>query len=52
MTGGEPTFDVVVLGAGVSGLSQLKRCLELDAPVLALEVDEHLGGTPGNANDV
>jgi cation diffusion facilitator CzcD-associated flavoprotein CzcO len=38
-------YDVVVLGAGVSGLYQLKRCLELDARVIALEGDDDLGGT-------
>ena len=45
MTTDEHAYDVIVLGAGVSGLYQLKRCLELEARVLALEADDDLGGT-------
>jgi cation diffusion facilitator CzcD-associated flavoprotein CzcO len=45
MTNDKQSHDVIVLGAGVSGLYQLKRCLELEARVLALEADEDLGGT-------
>jgi cation diffusion facilitator CzcD-associated flavoprotein CzcO len=41
----DKTYDIVVLGAGVSGLYQLKRALELEAQVIALEADEDLGGT-------
>jgi cation diffusion facilitator CzcD-associated flavoprotein CzcO len=41
----DKTYDIVVLGAGVSGLYQLKRALELEAEVIALEADEDLGGT-------
>ncbi|TPW06638.1 MAG: phenylacetone monooxygenase [Alphaproteobacteria bacterium] len=45
MANDEQAYDVVVLGAGVSGLYQLKRSLDLDARVLALEADTDLGGT-------
>jgi cation diffusion facilitator CzcD-associated flavoprotein CzcO len=45
MSGQEQSYDIVVLGAGVSGLYQLKRALELEARVIALEADEDLGGT-------
>jgi len=45
MSGQEQAYDIVVLGAGVSGLYQLKRALELDARVIGLEADEDLGGT-------
>jgi cation diffusion facilitator CzcD-associated flavoprotein CzcO len=45
MTNDERAYDVVVLGAGVSGLYQLKRGLNLGVRVLALEADEDLGGT-------
>lgn len=41
----EKPFDIVILGAGVSGLYALKRALDLDARVIALEADEDLGGT-------
>ena len=45
MTDDKRAFDAVVLGAGVSGLYQLKRILDLGAKVVALEADEDLGGT-------
>lgn len=45
MTTDGNAYDIVVLGAGVSGLYQLKRALELEARVIALEADEDLGGT-------
>lgn len=45
MTGSKQTYDVVVLGAGVSGLYQLKRLLDLGIRVVGLEADEDLGGT-------
>jgi cation diffusion facilitator CzcD-associated flavoprotein CzcO len=45
MTNDERAYDVIVLGAGVSGLYQLKRALDLGVRVLALEADEDLGGT-------
>jgi cation diffusion facilitator CzcD-associated flavoprotein CzcO len=45
MTNEERTYDIVVLGAGVSGLYQLKRALDLEVRVLALEADADLGGT-------
>ncbi|MFT3728761.1 MAG: NAD(P)/FAD-dependent oxidoreductase [Terricaulis sp.] len=41
----ERPYDIVVLGAGVSGLYQLKRALDLGVRVVALEADEDLGGT-------
>lgn len=45
MANDKQAYDVVVLGAGVSGLYQLKRVLELDLRVITLEADEDLGGT-------
>lgn len=45
LTGSEQPYDVVVLGAGVSGIYQLKRLLDLGVRVVALEGDEDLGGT-------
>jgi len=45
MTNDERAYDVVVLGAGVSGLYQLKRTLDLGVRVLAVEANEDLGGT-------
>lgn len=37
--------DVVVLGAGVSGIYQIKRLVDLGADAIVLEADEDLGGT-------
>ena len=45
MTTDDKNYDIVVVGTGVSGLYQLKRALELDARVVALDADEDLGGT-------
>jgi cation diffusion facilitator CzcD-associated flavoprotein CzcO len=45
MTTDEQPWDIVVVGAGVSGLYQLKRALDLGVRVLGLEADEDLGGT-------
>src|SRR5215510_10487311 len=45
MTNDERAYDVIVVGAGVSGLYQLKRALDLGVRVLALEADDDLGGT-------
>ena len=35
---------VVVIGAGVSGLSAIKACLEEDIDVICYEKSRHLGG--------
>ncbi len=45
MTDDNQTYDVVVLGMGVSGIYQLKRMVDLGVRVVALEADEDLGGT-------
>lgn len=37
--------DVVVLGAGVSGIYQIKRLVDLGVDAVVLEADEDLGGT-------
>ena len=37
--------EVLVIGAGVSGIYQLKRLLDLGIDTLVLEADEDLGGT-------
>jgi len=37
--------DVVVLGAGVSGIYQIKRLVDLGLDAIVLEADEDLGGT-------
>src|SRR5918997_3268262 len=37
--------DVVVLGAGVSGIYQIKRLKDLGVDAIVLEADEDLGGT-------
>ncbi len=37
--------DVVVLGAGVSGIYQIKRLTDLGLDAIVLEADEDLGGT-------
>ncbi len=38
-------YEVIVLGAGVSGIYQIKRLVDLDIPAIVLEADEDLGGT-------
>ena len=45
MTNAGHDYEVVVLGAGVSGLYQLKRTLDLGVRVVALESEPDLGGT-------
>jgi cation diffusion facilitator CzcD-associated flavoprotein CzcO len=45
LTHDEYDYEVVVLGAGVSGLYQLKRIRDLGARVIALESNKDLGGT-------
>lgn len=45
MTSDRQSYEAVVLGAGVSGLYQLKRLLDLGVRAVALEADEDLGGT-------
>lgn len=37
--------EVIVLGAGVSGIYQIKRLIDLDIDAKVLEADEDLGGT-------
>ncbi len=44
----EPTterFDTVVLGAGVAGIYQIKRLVDLGLRAVVLEADDDLGGT-------
>lgn len=42
----EPTsFDTIVLGAGVSGIYQIKRLVDLGIDAVVLEADDDLGGT-------
>ncbi len=38
-------WDVVVIGAGVSGIYQIKRLVDLGIDAIVLEADEDLGGT-------
>lgn len=45
MTTEQQVHDVIVLGAGVSGLYQIKRLVDLGVNAIALEADEDLGGT-------
>jgi len=45
MTTERHNYDVVVLGAGVSGIYQIKRLTELDISAVVLEADDDLGGT-------
>ena len=40
-----PHHDVVVIGAGVSGIYQIKRLVDLGLDAVVLEADEDLGGT-------
>ena len=43
---GEPRrHDVVVIGAGVSGIYQIKRLVDLGVDAVVLEADDDLGGT-------
>ncbi|MFW2335698.1 flavin-containing monooxygenase [Ilumatobacter sp.] len=43
---GEPRrHDVVVIGAGVSGIYQIKRLVDLGLDAVVLEADDDLGGT-------
>jgi cation diffusion facilitator CzcD-associated flavoprotein CzcO len=41
----EPQYEVVVIGAGVSGIYQIKRLVDLGVNAIVLEADEDLGGT-------
>ena len=44
--GGEgPSFEVVIIGAGVAGIYQLYRLVELGVPTTVLEAGADLGGT-------
>ncbi len=38
-------YDVIVIGAGVSGIYQIKRLTDLGVDAVVLEADEDLGGT-------
>tara|TARA_R110002072_G_scaffold56097_6_gene145546 strand:+ start:712 stop:2334 length:1623 start_codon:yes stop_codon:yes gene_type:complete len=40
-----PPYDVIVIGAGVAGIYQIKCLLDLGLRALVLEADEDLGGT-------
>src|SRR5437868_884732 len=40
-----PDFDVVIIGAGVTGIYQLKRMLDLGLRAVAVEAAPDLGGT-------
>eukprot|EP00937_MAST-01D_sp_MAST-1D-sp2_P003262 g3262.t1 len=40
----QEVFDVVVIGAGVSGVATAKCCLELGLSTLVIESKEHVGG--------
>lgn len=42
---GETDYEVVVIGAGVAGLYQIKRLLDLGVHAIVLEGNEDLGGT-------
>ncbi|MFW2333565.1 NAD(P)-binding protein, partial [Ilumatobacter sp.] len=43
---GEPRrHDVVVVGAGVSGIYQIKRLVDLGLDAVVVEADDDLGGT-------
>ncbi|MCH2624047.1 MAG: NAD(P)/FAD-dependent oxidoreductase [Actinomycetota bacterium] len=41
----EPDYEVVVIGAGVGGIYQIKRLIDLGVNATVLEGDEDLGGT-------
>ena len=41
----EPDYEVVVIGAGVGGLYQIKRLIDLGVNATVLEGDDDLGGT-------
>ena len=45
MTNQKRNFDVIVIGAGVSGIYQIKRLKDLGVDAVVLEGDEDLGGT-------
>ena len=41
----QPDYEVVIIGAGVGGLYQIKRLTDLGVNATVLEGDEDLGGT-------
>ncbi len=43
--GGDAQHEVIVIGAGVSGIYQIKRLTDASVDALLLEADEDLGGT-------
>ncbi len=42
---GEPDYEVVVIGAGVAGIYQIKRLIDLGVNAVVLDGNEDLGGT-------
>ena len=42
---GEHEHEVIVIGAGVAGIYQIKRLVDLGAGALVLEAEDDLGGT-------
>ncbi len=45
MSGTRKEFDVIVVGAGVAGIYQIKRLIDLGVDAIVLEGNEDLGGT-------
>ena len=45
VVGNNENFDAIVIGAGVAGLYQLYKLLELKLHVLVLEAGSDVGGT-------
>ena len=41
----EPDYEVVVIGAGVGGIYQIKRLIDLGVNATVLEGDADVGGT-------
>lgn len=40
----EKIYDVVVIGAGISGLATAKNVIDADLSVVVLEQSDHVGG--------
>jgi cation diffusion facilitator CzcD-associated flavoprotein CzcO len=45
LRGAEPQYEVVVMGAGVSGIYQIKRLVDMGVNAVVLEGGDDLGGT-------
>ena len=45
MTTNPEHHDTIIIGAGVAGIYQLKRLLDMETDVRLLEADDDLGGT-------